>query len=39
MGLKQYFLGYALYVTALKSTFYEKIIIGPTEIEVSFVQG
>ena len=38
-GVETIFLGYALYVTALKSTFYEKIIIGPTEIEISFVQG
>jgi len=38
-GVETIFLGYALYITALKSTFYEKIIIGPTEIEISFVQG
>ena len=38
-GVETIFLGYALYITALKSTFYERIIIGPTEIEISFVQG
>jgi len=38
-GVETIFLGYALYITALKSTFYEKIRITPTEIEISFVQG
>ena len=38
-GIETIFLGYALYITALKSTFYEKITISPTEIEISFVEG
>ena len=38
-GVETIFLGYALYITALKSTFYEKIIITPKEIEISFVEG
>ena len=38
-GVETIFLGYALYITALKSTFFEKITIGPTDIEISFVQG
>ena len=38
-GVETIFLGYALYITALKSTFYEKIILSPTEIEISFVEG
>jgi hypothetical protein len=32
MESKLFFLGYALYITVLKSTFYEKIAVSPTEI-------
>ncbi len=38
-GVETIFLGYALYITALKSTFYEEDYNRPTEIEISFVQG
>ena len=33
------YLAIPFYITALKSTFYEKITISPTEIEISFVEG
>ncbi len=38
-GVEVLFLGYALYITALKSKHYEKIIIDQNEINISFVNG
>ena len=36
-GIEFLILGYALYITALKSTFYEEILISPHDIRVRFV--
>ena len=36
-GIEVIFLGYALYITALKSSFYEEVIIDELNIKVSFV--
>jgi uncharacterized membrane protein len=36
-GIEFLILGYALYITALKSTFYEEILISPHNIKVRFV--
>jgi uncharacterized membrane protein len=38
-GVEVLFLGYALYISALKSSHYEKILIGEHEIKISFVNG
>jgi len=38
-GVEVLFLGYALYITALKSGHYEKLIIDEHEIIISFVKG
>ena len=36
-GIEFIILGYALYITALKSTYYEEIIVGSHDIKVRFV--
>ncbi|MDC6484592.1 DUF2244 domain-containing protein [Methylophilaceae bacterium] len=38
-GVEVIFLGYALYITALKSSYYEEIKINKFNITVSFVSG
>ena len=38
-GVEVLFLGYALYITALKSGHYEKLLIDEHEIIISFVKG
>jgi uncharacterized membrane protein len=38
-GVEVLFLGYALYITALKSGYYEKVLIDKHKITISFVKG
>ena len=38
-GVEVLFLGYALYITALKSSYFERVTVDKHEIKVEFVNG
>jgi|TARA_B110000438_G_C15370035_1_gene460134 uncharacterized membrane protein len=38
-GIEVIFLGYALYITALKSTYFEEVFLDQNNIKVTFVNG
>ena len=38
-GVEILFLGYALYITALKSTYFEEVFLDQNNIKVTFVNG
>ena len=38
-GVEVLFLGYALYITALKSSYFERVTVDKYEIKVEFVNG